>query len=213
MVIGGAGIDAVGGAEVARSRPRCPVRFTGELSALAARDVSPWNRTWVKGGATGLAEAESAGEPLVPAALWNAGEGRVLAAAFGAAPGDVQRMAKLVERPPHDPRFRVTWETGPQLRVSIDAVDPGAATAGAAYLNGRDLTLDLSPAAGAASGAVQSVAVPQAGPGRYELVVPAPRSPMLAGVRVGGDAGQSGRVLGPVSRGGPVRSGVRRGGK
>lgn len=152
---------------------RTPVTVTFESPVLGIPPQSAglWNRTWMKQGASKLAEArEGTAEPVPMAARWNAGEGRVLAAAFAPDAGVIERLASLVARPPRDPRFHVTWETGPRLRVTIDAV------AGRLYLNGQNLSLELN---------ASRHPIPQTGPGRYELTIQAPRSPAIATVRAG----------------------------
>ncbi len=167
------------------------VHFKGELSGMPGLEVSPWNRTWLKSAASGVAEAEYAGQRIVPAGLWPVGEGRVLSAGFGVSGDLLVRLAKAADRPPRDPRFRVSWETGPSLRVTVDAVTADAAESygGETYLNDRKLTLELSPAGGgAAGGPVQSLPIAQTGPGRYVLALPAPRSAAFATVRLD-DAG------------------------
>ncbi|MGB7158580.1 MAG: hypothetical protein WBD40_10975, partial [Tepidisphaeraceae bacterium] len=88
-------------------------------------------------------------------------------------------LAALSQRPPRDPRLRVTWRSGPKLVVEIDASD------GATLLNGLSPTLSLFTPTGEA----QTHAVPQTGPGRYTLALDAPRSPRLATI------GESGRIL------------------
>ncbi|HEY2585407.1 MAG TPA: vWA domain-containing protein [Tepidisphaeraceae bacterium] len=152
---------------------RTPVKVTFEspLQGMPPQSTDLWNRTWMKDGASKLAEARpDAAEPVPMAARWNAGEGRVLAAAFVPDAGVVERLASLVARPPRDPRFHVTWESGPRLRVTIDAVD------GRQYLNGQNLSLELN---------APRHPIPQTGPGRYELTMQAPRSPAIATVRAG----------------------------
>jgi hypothetical protein len=170
------------------SRP-VRIRFVGDLSALPSRDVSPWNRTWLKAGATLLAEAEGATSsggaggahpPLV--ARWEAGEGAVAAAGFGSPqPAEVDALVRLAARPPRDPRLTVSWDAGSRLRVTIDAVD------GQQYLNGLDLSLQLTDPSRPGAGP-ESMRIPQASPGRYELAVDAPRAPALATVRQGAHA-------------------------
>jgi hypothetical protein len=171
--------------------PPLPVHFTGVLSDTPRLEVSPWNRTWLKSAAAGVAEAEYAGERVIPAGLWPVGEGRVLSTGFGLTPDTLAQLAKAAERLPRDPRFRVSWETGASLHVSVDAVAAGGADTvdGDVYLNDRKLMLDLSSAGAGAGGSVESFPITQTGPGRYELAVPAPRSPAFAAVRVAADAG------------------------
>lgn len=156
------------------------VRFVSELANLPAQTVAPWNRTWLKQSAEGLAKGTAAGGDVPMSARWRAGEGQVAAVAFGVDPATAEAVARLVARGPRDPRFRVTWHAGPELRVVIDAVDAGR------YLNGLRPLLEV---AGADSvGAPVASPVPQVGPGRYELSVPAPRRPSFAAVRVDGAA-------------------------
>jgi Ca-activated chloride channel homolog len=150
------------------------VRFTGELAGLPGRSAAPWNRTWLKRDATPLAEATAEGETIQPVARWNVGEGAVLAGGFAADSAEVERFASLVARRPADPRCRVTWHTGPRLTVAIDAGD------GQKYLNGQRFMLALSPD-GSQTGDARPI--PQTAPGRYELSLPAPRSPVIATLR------------------------------
>lgn len=156
-----------------------PVRFQGELASLPALQAMPWNRTWVKESATVLAEGTEDGKAVAGAARWNMGEGRVLAVAFDPGGAATEAMAATVGRPPRDPRYRVSWQTGAQLRVTIDALDATH------YLNGKKVTLDLTEEADTTA-AVMSHDVAQTAPGRYELKLAAPRAPTFASVRVQG---------------------------
>lgn len=157
---------------------RAEVTFTGEAAPAGRFTASPWDRVWLKESATELAEGRHGNETLPMAARWNVGEGQVLAVAFALAPDRVEPLARLAARPPHDPRFRLNWQTGPRLRVTIDALS------GSQYLNGLRLALELTDAFG--EGNLVSRPIPQSGPGRYELDVPAPRSPGVARVRAEG---------------------------
>jgi hypothetical protein len=147
-------------------------------STMRTQSESAWNRTWLKESATKMAEAHRGSETLPMAARWNAGEGRVLAMAFDPPAGSLDKWVGLVARPPHDPRFHVAWTTGATLRVVVDA------TSERSYLNGQPLLLDFSPALTDQTAAPR--AIPQSGPGRYELAIPAPRSPCVATVRLAG---------------------------
>jgi hypothetical protein len=146
------------------------VTFEGAAGGMPERSIDLWNRTWMKPGTSKLADARAGSESAPMAASWNAGEGRVLAVAFAPDSSAVERLSALVAQPPRDPRFHISWETGPLLRVTVDAVS------GREYLNGRNLSLELG-------GSRRSI--PQTGPGRYELSVDAPRSAGVATVRVG----------------------------
>jgi hypothetical protein len=112
------------------------------------------------------------------AARWNVGEGQVGAIAFNPPPGVVDATARLLERPPRDPRFRVSVDQGSTLRVTVDATD------GKSYINGERLTLEFTPTGGDGGTAPTVVSIPQTAPGRYELVTDT--RPGVARVRRGG---------------------------
>ena len=161
------------------------VTFAGDAAAIGSWTAPAWNHVWLKESATSLANANLNGQALALSARWNAGDGQVLAVAFGMPPGRLDPLVRLVARPPRDPRFRVSWDTGPRLRASVDAVN------GTQYLNGLRVSLELADACG--EGSLVSHPVPQTAPGRYELEVPAPRSPGVASVRA------EGQVIGRVA--------------
>jgi hypothetical protein len=150
------------------------VTFTGELGGLKGRAVAPWNRTWLKKGATELARA--GGEPLV--ARWGVGNGEVIACGFGVNEKELAAMARLIGRPPRDPRFTVTWDAWAKLGVRVDAAEGGK------YLNDLKLTLEVNGEE--AGGKAEGVAIPQTGPGRYEIRLAAPRERSFSTVRMGG---------------------------
>lgn len=154
-----------------------PARFLSPLT-LSPREVAPWNHSWLKSSATALAEAKAGSEIVHPVAEWRLGAGEVVAAAFVATAKEAEALADLFARPPRDPRFRVTWDAGSKLRVTVDAVD------GKTFLNDQDLVLELRSADGSESAKAQ--AIPQSGPGKYELSVPSPRMPAFASARAGG---------------------------
>ena len=155
------------------------VRYTGPLAAEGGERATVWNRVWAKPGTTKLAEAGEGSEPIPMSAVWNVGQGRVGAAGFKPGPGVVDSMAKLVERRPRDPRFRVTWQAGEKVHVAVDAAENGK------FLNDQDVTVEISDqeTAGAAREVIRLI---QWGPGSYEISIPAPGSPRLATVRVEG---------------------------
>jgi hypothetical protein len=155
------------------------IQFENELSNLAPHSVDGWNRTWLKSDARELAGANADGLRVPMAAMWSAGEGRAAALGFDASSEEVDAMVKLVVQLPRDPRFTTTWQIGSELGVSVDAVE------GKTYLNDQAITLRLLPAA-SGTGATQSV-VPQVEPGRYDVQLPAPRSPVFAEVRANGN--------------------------
>ena len=172
------------------------VQFTGEFSSLPGVKVSPWNHTWLKTTAIAVAETDSAGEHLAPAAVWTVGQGRALAAGFGLSSDALAGLTKAIERPPVDPRFRVTWETGPNLHVSIDAVATTAAETRhrrsfrSEQLPQRSmLTLELSSAEPGVTAPVEFIPILQSAPGRYDLTIPATRLPTFATVRMTDEAG------------------------
>ncbi len=110
--------------------------------------------------------------------MWQFGTGKVVATSFDAGPDVIGPLMKLVARSPRDPRFAINWETGSELRVTIDAADRDA------FLNGLHLSLSLIDA-NAGSAAPVVTALRQIGPGSYELKTPAPRSTVFASIRDG----------------------------
>ena len=149
------------------------VRFLPPLN-LPPRDVSPWNHSWLKSQATPLGEAKFADETVSPVARWRLGAGEVVAAAFAVNGQEATAFADSIAGAPRDPRFRVTWESGRQLRAKVDAMD------GKTFLNGENLTLELRSAEG--SFATQTQAIEQSGPGQYEISLSAPRAAAFATV-------------------------------
>jgi hypothetical protein len=147
-------------------------KFTGPASAIGSISVSPSDRTWLAPKATLLADDEDH-SPL--AAQWQFGAGRVLAVGFDAIT-QADALANLIAQLPRDPRLNVSWDTGRELRVSVDAVD------GKKYLNDLPLTLEIWDQISPAS----QQAIPQTGPGLYELTVPTPRQPAIATVKLDG---------------------------
>jgi hypothetical protein len=178
-------LRAAGGRQI-ESVP-ATVDFLGDLRTLSRRQVAPWNRTWLKPGATVLAQTTPPGETVAAdregaplAARWSAGEGAVAAVAFaGATAQEVEALQKLVARPPRDPRLRVTWNAGSRLSVRVDA------TGADGYLNGLSLSLHIEDPA-QPGGRSDAIPVPQTGPGEYEVSVEAPGSPAFAAVRHNG---------------------------
>ncbi len=154
------------------------IQFENELADLAPCAISAWNRVWLKNGARELAGANAGGLRVPLAGLWNVGEGRAAAAAFDASREEIESLAKLVARPPRDPRFTAAWKIGATLGVTLDAID------GRTYLNDQAVTLRLRSTSPTAE--MSEHAVPQVEPGRYALELPAPRSPVFAEVRVNG---------------------------
>jgi hypothetical protein len=146
------------------------VQFEDPLDWLGSRTVSTWKHAWMKEGAAELAFAQQDERHLPLAARWQVGEGSVAALVFDAEPEEITATANLIQRPPRDPHFRVRWETGPTLRLAVDAND------GSDYLNDLHVTVQLA----------KELPVPQTGPGIYEIELTPPRSPVIAEVRVDG---------------------------
>jgi hypothetical protein len=141
------------------------VSFNGILSALGSRPVSLMNHTWPKQSATVLATAMEGTDKLSAAAKWSVGTGDVLALAFAPTGDEIATIEHAIARKPRDPRFNITWRAGPTLQVRIDARDKGT------YLNDQKLTIDLNLLSAVFT-------IPQTGPGRYQIDIPAPHSPM-----------------------------------
>lgn len=148
---------------------------------LDAGGVKPWNRTWVKNGASMLAETVPGDgaitSPVPMAARWMLGNGMVVATAF-ATPTDMgAALALKTARPPRDPRFSVVWLDPARPRVVVDAIEDGR------FLNDLPLVLQLAAQSGSAGD--QSLPIGQTAPGRYELSIEAPRNPTFATVTLG----------------------------
>ncbi len=141
------------------------VSFSGILSALQSRSVTLMNRSWPKQSATVLANALEGTDKLAAAARWSVGTGDVLAVAFTPAADEIATIEQAIARKPRDPRFNITWNAGSTLQIRADARDNGT------YLNDQKLTIDLNRLSAVFT-------IPQIGPGRYEIDLPAPRSPM-----------------------------------
>jgi hypothetical protein len=154
------------------------VSFSDKLQSLAPREVGLWNRTWLKKDATTLASAGADASQTPMAALWRVGAGAVAAAGFAPTAEEAQALVNLVQRPPRDPRFAVSYQIGPALQISVTAAD------GQQPLNEQRLTLALSDLSSAAP-RLTNYSVPQTAPGHYEAAAAAPRLPALATVRVG----------------------------
>lgn len=144
------------------------VQFVNEAASLGQRTVPAWNRTWLKQDATPWAQSDS--NSL--AASWRVGSGTVAAVAFSPGEQIADALARLIAQPPRDPRFTTHWDTGPQLRVTVDASDSQG------FLNDLHLAVQI-----AGAGDVQIHDVPQTAPGRYEISLPAPRQPAIVTLR------------------------------
>lgn len=162
-LVRGAWPDAVSAAPAA-------VQFIGPGAAIAGETAALTNSAWAKPDATAVARSGD----RVLAATWHFGSGQVLAAAFVASPSRQTALADLIAQPPRDPRLKVSWQTNPTPRVSVDAVD------GRTYLNKLNLTLEIWD-----EQTVVDWPIPQTGPGRYELALPFVSRPSMATVRQG----------------------------
>jgi hypothetical protein len=158
------------------------VHFGAGAPGVGDIDVQSWNRTWLKKEATSLL-VEAGLTASTSVATRVAGSGVVGSGIAAALSPDVDRgiaLAKLVANPPRDPRFAVSWEQADRLGVTLDAIDNGS------YLDGLRPTLEIemqnAPTSDSGS---QGISIPQTGPGRYSLSLPAPRQASIATVRVG----------------------------
>ena len=167
-----------------QTSPPLRVSFTDAGPALPPLAVSPWNRTWIKSAATELARGRTgADDELVPAAgAWFSGNGAVIAVAFHADAGVVAALARRVALPPRDPRFKIAWDPGARLSVTLDAADADRP------INDLSPRLKLFDADAASLPAPRdgAIPIPQTAPGRYELSVPAPARPAFASVSIDG---------------------------
>lgn len=139
------------------------VRFTPAGPNLPTQSAAPWNRTWLKSDATELAVGSDGSNRVPAVGGWNIGAGAVIACAFPPSTETIDALADAVALPPRDPRFTITWDAGPRLKVSIDAIDQGK------FLNELEPRLALfGDIAGEASWPI-----PQTAPGHYEVAVDA----------------------------------------
>ncbi|HWP39942.1 MAG TPA: hypothetical protein VNL70_03370, partial [Tepidisphaeraceae bacterium] len=155
------------------------VQFTAELASLPIRTVHLSNRTWLRRQAIELAWTLFDGQRIPLGALWQFGAGRVAALAFQPTPDELLAVSALVEHPPRDPRFSVTWNTDSRLSVNVDAFADGT------FLNGLDLKLDLLDPTRLDS-SITTVSLLQVAPGRYSIDLPAPPSAVLARLQLDG---------------------------
>jgi hypothetical protein len=157
------------------------VEFSNAIAQVAALDASLWNRTWLKQGASKLAFGTAGSESIPMAAQWNIGQGKVAALAFEPDGARAQAIAEWVAQKPFDPRFKVKWEAGEKVNVSVDAIEGGK------YLNEKAFSIDLLDPS-VSDAAIASTPLVQTAPGRYEVSVLAPRSSRLATIRAEGHA-------------------------
>lgn len=143
----------------------------------ANQNLGAWNRTWLKAGANlwGLAEREEDRIPLV--AQWQVGLGKVASMAFAAMAEDVEEVAKQVAQPPKDPVWQVDWKMGGKMDVIVES-------AGGSFINDAKLMLRMVMPDG--QGDERLIPIPQTAPGRYELSLEPPRSPVYATVEMDG---------------------------
>lgn len=166
------------------------VTFREAAAPAAGQEARPWNRVWMKAGATKLADANDGGETVPLAGSWNVGEGRVLAAAFGPGTAQLEMLTKGAEGNPRDPRFGVSWESGARVHVTVEAAE------GNRYLNDLPVTVELVDVSHDGAGKADVRALEQTAPGRYEATFAAPRTPRLGVVRVDGKAVERAAVAG-----------------
>lgn len=111
--------------------------------------ASAINATWPRNEVEVLAARSDDGTSVV--GRWRVGAGQVIAAAYAAPGGVLERLSASIASSPRDPRFIVEWETE---QVQVDAAEAGTAV--------NDLSLrviDIDTGA--------STALPQIAPGRY----------------------------------------------
>jgi hypothetical protein len=154
-------------------RAALTVNFVGELSTTPVTETPIWNRSWPKANVTRLAEAQVFESQVTMAAHWNFGTGNVAAVAFPARERAME-FVRLVERPPRDPRFTVSWDIGSSISVAVDAIENEA------YLNGERFSVDF----GIIGSAPHTVR--QRGPGKYALTLSPPIVGNFARLQHGG---------------------------
>ena len=158
-------------------RPPTDIAFAGSLGFLPKRSANPLNRTWLKNDATSAGTAQLSGETIPAAGVWQLGGGRVVSIATGLPPNDAALVADRLGQLPSDPRMKITWSDSSELAVRIDATEANA------FLNGLALKLQLT---NPSTGAQQTQAIPQTGPGEYEVSLSASAEAMLATITLDG---------------------------
>ena len=189
--------------------------LTGSLVG-ATRELSAWDRAWLKPGATPLATAfpttaaPTATGPIAPppiAAVWRVGAGRVAALAYRPTPGEVAAYADALVAPPDDPRFTARiqgrggengagGETAGSSVMTVDANGNNGES-----LDGLRLTVGLfAPGTvGRADGPTVRQPLAQIAPGRYEATLPFAREGRLLTLRLAGTSPDADRVIARLS--------------
>jgi hypothetical protein len=136
------------------------VTFKAGGPRIGEQTATPWNTTWLKPSATEIASGRDGAATVPAVAAWNIGTGAALSAAFMPAASVVELLAEVVAAPPRDPRFTVTWDTGSNPRVILDARENGR------FMNDLHPRLSLVRDRSLLDVARSLV---QTAPGRYEL--------------------------------------------
>jgi hypothetical protein len=134
--------------------------------------IAEWNQTWPKSTATVIQKSSIA--PMI--ARWQQGIGQVISIAYPAESSAVKTAAEQIAQLPADPRFKVEWDAGSKLHVTVNAIDREV------YLNGQSLTFELLDPSSESTTPIK-MPIPQTAPGLYELTISAPRSPVFATVK------------------------------
>lgn len=153
------------------------ITFEKDLATLPVHPAATWNRTWLKENATLLASGDDAGSRTPLAAIWRFGNGMVGAAAFPASGNETDKLANLVARKPRDTGFKVFWTSGDKLSVQVESTNASQPS------NNLNVSLLLGDETDITRNS-KLFQVPQIAPGRYETAIPAPRSAVMANVRV-----------------------------
>ncbi|MCC7350793.1 MAG: VWA domain-containing protein [Phycisphaerales bacterium] len=139
--------------------------------------ISTWNRAWLKPRADlwGKTTGDAQENPL--AAHWNLGLGQVTALAFAAPNEMTSALAHQVAGRPRDPHWKVRWNIGPEVEVSVEST-------GEPFINAAAMKLRI--AGQDEHEPERTITIPQTSPGRYALRFDAPRSASYAAVEIGG---------------------------
>ena len=154
-----------------------PLTLQSGSPALPITSAATWNRTWIKPKATLWASASNEADTVPMIARWQFGSGTVVAAAMQSPPSLGSALADVTARPPRDPRFAVTWTTDETLMASVQAIENKT------YLNSLPLVLQLIHQDGSTP-TVEEHPLQQTAPGRYDISLPAPRTPVFAILRL-----------------------------
>jgi hypothetical protein len=134
--------------------------------------VDRLNETWLRDGATQLAEVQSAEGSHPAAAEWRVGAGRVVALPFAADASTVVAVANAYATEARDPRFASRLINDPSPTIRVEAIEDSRP------MNSLELKYRVI-------GEAATLSIPQTAPGRYEITLPRSALPRIVEVMLG----------------------------